>query len=557
MAQHVVRDLLHVLGDDERAAADERVRLRHVRQRERRARRRAVGDVRRRLARGGDEGDEIAADPFVDVHRRREVSDAGDGVERQHAPHRDRRRGRIEVHAEDAQLLVGGRIVDAQLHHEAVDLRLGERVRPLMLDRILRGDDDEGVGERVRRVADGDLPLLHRLEQRALDFGGSAVDLVGQHEVREDRPEPRRESAPRRIEDQRAGDVSREEVGRELHALEGGVDRRRQRLDEKRFRQPRQPFDEHVPANEQRDDEPVDGPILPHHHPPHLGPQPVDGPVRRRDLIIDTGLIHAAREFMRPKKKWGQNFLRNKGAAEKIVAAVEAQPDELVLEIGPGEGALTQLLVDLYPGRVTAIEIDPDLAAALRTRFGSALEVIEGDALTVPLPTRPFRAVGNLPYNVGTPILRRVIADPNIRRAVFMLQKEVADRLVAKPSTSAYGYLTLYTQVFAAARVLMTLEAGSFFPAPKVRSAVVALNPESRSLACERCRLLELLRTAFRMRRKKIVNNLSEVRGPSRDAIKNALEEAGVREDARAEALSLTEFDVICSVLTSETYGSA
>ena len=162
---------------------------------------------------------------------------------------------------------------------------------------------------------------------------------------------------------------------------------------------------------------------------------------------------------MRPKKKWGQNFLRNRGAAEKIVAAVDAQPDEVVLEIGAGEGVLTSLLVERYPGRVTAVEIDPSLVASLRTRFGSALDVIEGDVLEVPLPTRPFRAVGNLPYNVGTPILRRVIANPNFKRAVFMLQKEVADRLVAKPSTPAYGYLTLYTQVFASAKILMTLAA--------------------------------------------------------------------------------------------------
>src|SRR5438552_8298375 len=187
---------------------------------------------------------------------------------------------------------------------------------------------------------------------------------------------------------------------------------------------------------------------------------------------------------MRPKKKWGQNFLRNKAAAEKIVAAVEASPDELVLEIGPGEGVLTSLLLDRYPGRVTAIEIDPELAASLRSRFGDALTVIEGDALEVPLPTRPFRAVGNLPYNAGTPILRRVIADPNFRRAVFMLQKEVADRLVAKPSTPAYGYLTLYSQVFASAKILMTLEPGSFYPAPKVRSAVVALECVQPSFGC-------------------------------------------------------------------------
>src|SRR6266498_3735751 len=113
-----------------------------------------------------------------------------------------------------------------------------------------------------------------------------------------------------------------------------------------------------------------------------------------------------------PKKKWGQNFLRNRGAVTRIVAAVEPQPDELILEIGPGESVLTEKLVE-FPNDVTVIEIDPDLAASLRERFGERVEVVEDDATDAPLPARPFRAVGNLPYNAGTPILRRVIASAN------------------------------------------------------------------------------------------------------------------------------------------------
>src|SRR5262249_47367029 len=149
-----------------------------------------------------------------------------------------------------------------------------------------------------------------------------------------------------------------------------------------------------------------------------------------------------------PKKKWGQNFLRNKGAADKIVAAVEPQPGEVVVEIGPGEGALTEKLATAATA-LQAIEIDPDLAARLRQRFGNI--IINDDALRAPLPTRPFRAVGNLPYNAGTPIVRRVIADPNFRRGVFMLQKEVAERLVANPGDEQYGFLTLYRQLYATA----------------------------------------------------------------------------------------------------------
>src|ERR1700686_4802739 len=180
---------------------------------------------------------------------------------------------------------------------------------------------------------------------------------------------------------------------------------------------------------------------------------------------------------MRPKKQWGQNFLRNRGAVERIVAAIVPQADDLILEIGPGEGVLTEKLAEL-PNALTAIEIDPELFASLQRRFGDRVDLRLEDAVEAPLPARPYRAVGNLPYNVGTPILRRVVADPNCRRAVFMLQKEVADRVVAKAGDDAYGFLTLYVRLFATSRILMTLDRGSFHPQPKVRSAVLGLHPD-------------------------------------------------------------------------------
>ncbi|MEK6371715.1 MAG: 16S rRNA (adenine(1518)-N(6)/adenine(1519)-N(6))-dimethyltransferase RsmA [Acidobacteriota bacterium] len=239
---------------------------------------------------------------------------------------------------------------------------------------------------------------------------------------------------------------------------------------------------------------------------------------------------------MTPKKQWGQNFLRNRGAVARIVEAVEPQPEEVIVEIGPGEGVLTEKLAEL-PNELTAIEIDPELAEKLRARFGDRVDVVNDDATEAPLPARPYRAVGNLPYNVGTPILRRVIAGANWRRAVFMLQKEVADRLVAKPRDEAYGYLTLYTQLFARARILMTLEPGSFYPRPKVRSAVVVLDPDRKPFASEA--LIELISAAFRMRRKKLVNNLTSV---PREELLRAMERAGIDANARAEELSLDEF---------------
>ena len=242
-----------------------------------------------------------------------------------------------------------------------------------------------------------------------------------------------------------------------------------------------------------------------------------------------------------PKKHYGQHFLRNRGAVERIVAAVEPRDDESILEIGPGEGVLTEKLIEL--GRpFRAIEIDRDLVPKLRERFGEET-IIEADAVEAPLPDAPFRAVGNLPYNVGTPILRRVIAAPHFRRAVFMLQKEVADRLVAKPGDDAFGYLTLYANLFVTARTLLTLEPKSFYPPPKVRSAVVVLDPDRKPYASDA--LISLISTAFRMRRKKLVNNLTGWRELTREQVLTAMAAAGIDEGVRAETMGIEAFDAL------------
>jgi 16S rRNA (adenine1518-N6/adenine1519-N6)-dimethyltransferase len=247
-----------------------------------------------------------------------------------------------------------------------------------------------------------------------------------------------------------------------------------------------------------------------------------------------------------PKKKWGQNFLRNRGAVDRIVAAIEAEPGETIVEIGPGEGVLTEKLVEL-PNEIVAIEIDPELGERLRSRFGDRLDLRNEDALEATLPDRPFRAVGNLPYNVGTPILRRVIAHPQCRRAVFMLQREVADRIVAKPGDEQYGFLTLYIAMFASARKLMTLGPKSFYPSPKVDSAVVVLDPSPPAEPMDRTALIEFISAAFRMRRKKLVNNLTQ--WPREDVLR-ALRENGLDENIRAETMSLEQFATLAKQLT-------
>lgn len=251
---------------------------------------------------------------------------------------------------------------------------------------------------------------------------------------------------------------------------------------------------------------------------------------------------------MKPKKKWGQNFLRNRGAVERIVAAIEPAPGELVVEIGPGEGALTEKVLELG-NPVLAIEIDPDLFRRLRAKYGDRMEIRNEDAVDAPLPEQPYRAVGNLPYNVATPIVRRLIADPNCRRGVFMLQKEVVERITAKPGDEQYGYLTLYVQLYATARTLMTLEPRSFYPAPKVRSAVVVLDPRPATYTSDRDALESLISQSFRMRRKKLVNNLTGWRELTREHVLEKIRAAAVDENARAETMSLDDFDRLANAL--------
>jgi len=249
------------------------------------------------------------------------------------------------------------------------------------------------------------------------------------------------------------------------------------------------------------------------------------------------------------ERKWGQNFLRNQGAVRRIAEAVQPLPGETILEIGPGEGILTVELLKLG-APLTVIEIDPRLAESLQTRFaGQRVEIISQDALIAPLPRETFCAVGNLPYNVGTPILKRILTSASWRRAVFMLQREVANRVVATPGEEDYGYLSLHVAAFAEARILMRLEAGSFHPRPRVQSAVVVLEKIDRGLITPPDELLALISAAFRMRRKKLVNNITGFKGHDRSSISTALKAADIPADIRAEMVSLHEFDRLGGML--------
>lgn len=247
------------------------------------------------------------------------------------------------------------------------------------------------------------------------------------------------------------------------------------------------------------------------------------------------------------RKRWGQNFLRNPSAVEKISAAVAPGADEIILEIGPGEGVLTRaLLAHGVPIRV--VEIDPRLIERLRSDFASEpVEIMHADALEAELPVVPFRAVGNLPYNVANPIIRRVLRSPACRGAVFMVQKEVANRYAARRGDPDYGFLTLVTRLWAVPRKILTLGPGSFDPPPKVSSAVLTFEPTPARVSTERETLEDLISAAFRQPRKKLSNNLQGWRGAGRDQIEDALSSIGLDRSARAQQLDLENYDSLAA----------
>lgn len=218
---------------------------------------------------------------------------------------------------------------------------------------------------------------------------------------------------------------------------------------------------------------------------------------------------------IKPKKSLGQHFLHDANILRNICASVAAKNDERVIEIGPGEGALTTFLVNQYED-VLAIEID-DRAVNLLAEKLPNLKVIQGDILKISWddvlkPEGKNVVVGNIPYYITSPILFKVMdAGAVFRRAVFLMQKEVAERLVASPGSKAYGILSVQAQLFGKVDYLFTVSRHVFYPKPKVESAVISFEPFSETLPVEREHLKQVVRTAFNQRRKKLSNSLKSL----------------------------------------------
>lgn len=245
-----------------------------------------------------------------------------------------------------------------------------------------------------------------------------------------------------------------------------------------------------------------------------------------------------------PRRHLGQNFLVASPVVERIVAAAGAA-GRIVVEIGPGIGALSDSLATLAR-ELFLVEIDPRMARRLADRFASKrnVHVVAADALAVDyaelLAGRPRAvAVGNLPYSVGSQILLRLIeARASFERLVLMLQREVAERLIAKPGTKAYGLLTLWTALHGEAEIVLRVSPGSFVPRPRVESAVVSirLNTEPRVPVHDEERFRVVVRAAFGKRRKTLRAALA---GLARAV---DIERAGIEPGRRGETLSLAEF---------------
>ena len=241
----------------------------------------------------------------------------------------------------------------------------------------------------------------------------------------------------------------------------------------------------------------------------------------KRTTAAATGLPRP-----RPRKRLGQHWLRDQQVLRRIVEAAQVGPQDRLLEIGPGRGALTSHLLATTAAAVVAVELDHQLIAGLRQRFGAdeRFSLLQGDALELlrqPLAGNPNKVVANIPYNITGPLLQGLMGSvaqprqPQFQRLVLLMQKEVADRVTALPGSPACGALSVRVQLLATARILCLVPPACFSPPPEVTSAVVVLTPHmphQRRYGPEQAPLLEqLLRVAYTGRRKMLRNTLGAI----------------------------------------------
>jgi 16S rRNA (adenine1518-N6/adenine1519-N6)-dimethyltransferase len=254
------------------------------------------------------------------------------------------------------------------------------------------------------------------------------------------------------------------------------------------------------------------------------------------------------------RQKWGQNFLKDASICRRIVDALRAGPADDVLEIGPGRGALTRFLAG-KTATPTVVELDRALEPGLQEKWGTVpgVAVVQADFLEWPLPAPADgnrRVIGNLPYNAANAILRKLLDWPGWSEAVVMVQKEVARRIVAGPGSKEYGILSLAVQCKAEAKLLFDAPPGAFSPPPQVTSTVLRLTRLARPRVAREEAFFRVLHAAFGQRRKTLVNSLSHGLDMEKPRVEAALKSRGLDPGARAETLSLEDFDGLSTVLS-------
>jgi 16S rRNA (adenine1518-N6/adenine1519-N6)-dimethyltransferase len=248
---------------------------------------------------------------------------------------------------------------------------------------------------------------------------------------------------------------------------------------------------------------------------------------------------------LRPDKAFGQNFLVDAHALSHIVEAADVSSEDSVLEIGPGLGVLTRELASRAK-HVTTVELDQRLLPVLKETLQdfSNVSLVHEDGLTFDVTTLPVGSllVANLPYNVGTAILVRALESCRFKRLVFLVQKEVAERLTTTPGSKSYGALSLVVKYFGTAKRLADIKPSSFFPAPEVTSSVVRIETDPKVKADPK--LFDFIHTAFRHRRKTLKKNLT-MANLEAERVLETFESLGLSPDIRAEALALPTFQAL------------
>ncbi len=250
----------------------------------------------------------------------------------------------------------------------------------------------------------------------------------------------------------------------------------------------------------------------------------------------------------RPRKRFGQHFLHDNAVIARIIGNFNPRPDEIIVEIGPGKGALTGALLQRVPS-LHAVELDRDLVSYLQNAFPQGLRIHQADALKFDFcrfapPGRRLRLIGNLPYNISTPLLIHLLEiGPCIQDMLFMLQKEVVDRLVAEPGGKDYGRLSIMVQWRCRVERVLQVSAGAFSPPPRVESAVVRLTPyEQPPVAVDNPDgLRQIVLAAFSQRRKVLRNSLKQLLPAE------VIAGLGIDPGRRPETLSLQEFAVLAN----------